>query len=83
MQGKVEIVIKKIASHHNKTSAQILLRWCVEKKIPAVVKSANPKHQKENLDIFDFSLTQEEMHTLDHMPKVMRLCHPLWDDYDY
>ena len=41
--------------------AQIVLRWLVQREIVPVVKSANPVRMKENLDIFDFNLSEEEM----------------------
>ena len=50
-----------IAQKHNKSVAQIVLRWLVQRGIVPVVKSANPVRMKENLDIFDFVLSEEEM----------------------
>ena len=51
----------KIAENHNKSVAQIVLRWLIQRGIVPVVKSANPVRMKENIDIFDFELTKEEM----------------------
>ena len=50
-----------IANTHNKSVAQIVLRWLVQRNIVPLVKSANPQRMKENLDIFDFALTDAEM----------------------
>lgn len=50
-----------IAKRHHKSVAQIVLRWLVQREIVPVVKSANPVRMKENLDIFDFVLSEEEM----------------------
>ncbi len=50
-----------IAEKHQKSVAQIVLRWLVQRNIVPVVKSANPARMKENLDIFDFILSEEEM----------------------
>ena len=50
-----------IAQKHDKSVAQIVLRWLVQREIIPVVKSANPVRMKENLDIFDFVLSEEEM----------------------
>lgn len=50
-----------IAENHKKSVAQIVLRWLVQRGIVPVVKSANPVRMKENIDIFDFALTPEEM----------------------
>ena len=50
-----------IAADHGKSVAQIVLRWLVQRNIVPLVKSANPQRMKENLDIFDFALTDAEM----------------------
>lgn len=53
--------LRTLAATHNKTVAQIVLRWLVQRNIVPLVKSANPQRMKENLDIFDFALTDAEM----------------------
>lgn len=53
--------LQAIAETHYKSVAQIVLRWLVQRGIVPVVKSANPVRMKENIDIFDFELTAEEM----------------------
>lgn len=50
-----------IANTHNKSVAQVVLRWLMQRNIVPLVKSANPQRMKENLDIFDFALTDAEM----------------------
>lgn len=50
-----------IAEKHHKSPAQVALRWSIQRGIVPVVKSANPKRMAENLAIFDFTLTDEEM----------------------
>ena len=55
----------KIANAHNVTTAQIALKWIVQHGIPCVTKSANPEHLKEDLDLWAFNLTQQEMDELD------------------
>ncbi len=54
-------VLCEIAKAHEKSVAQIVLHWLVQRGIVPVVKSVNPKRMKENLDIFDFELTADEM----------------------
>ena len=54
-------ILCSIAKKHDKSVAQIVLRWLVQRKIVPVVKSSNPVRMKENLDIFDFDLSKEEM----------------------
>ena len=53
--------LRTLAAAHNKTVAQVVLRWLVQRDIVPLVKSANPARMKENLDIFDFALTDAEM----------------------
>lgn len=50
-----------IAASHQKTAAQVALRWLTQRGIVPIVKSANPQRMKENLSIFDFTLTEAEM----------------------
>lgn len=54
-------VISNIAKAHNKSSAQVILRWNLQKGVVVIPGSSNPEHIKENIDIFDFTLTDEEM----------------------
>mgnify|MGYP002622883234 CR=1 FL=1 len=54
-------ILKRIADDHGKTITQIILRWIVQQGIVALPRSSNPKHIKENVSVFDFSLTNEEM----------------------
>ena len=53
--------IRAIASAHGVSSAQVILRWDLQRGIVVIPGSSNPEHIKENLDIFDFELTDEEM----------------------
>jgi methylglyoxal/glyoxal reductase len=57
--------VSAIADAHGKTPAQVLLRWCLEHGTIPLPKSSNPKRQQENFEVFGFSLSAEEMATLD------------------
>ena len=57
----------QIAHNHNKTAAQIVLRWLVQRGIVPIVKSSNPVRMKENLDIFDFEISQYEMDEIEKL----------------
>ena len=50
-----------IAENRRKSPAQVVLRWLTQRGIVPIVKSANPQRMKENLSIFDFTLTEAEM----------------------
>jgi methylglyoxal/glyoxal reductase len=62
-----ESTIVAMAKQHKKTPAQVLLRWGIQIGNAVIPKSANPKHIKENIDIFDFELSEEEMDQLSEL----------------
>ncbi len=53
--------ISAIAKVHGVTSAQVILRWNLQKGVVVIPGSSNPDHIRENLDLFGFELTEEEM----------------------
>ncbi|HGX1180790.1 TPA: aldo/keto reductase [Staphylococcus aureus] len=53
-------LLQAIADKYNKSIAQVILRWLVERDIVVLAKSVNPKRMAQNLDIFDFELTEED-----------------------
>jgi diketogulonate reductase-like aldo/keto reductase len=62
----------RIAQRHGRTSAQVLLRWCIERDIPLIAKSTHRERIAENADIFAFSLSSEEMAELDALDRTGR-----------
>ena len=54
-------VLSRIAAKHNKSVAQVILRWDLQRGVVVIPGSSNPDHIKENISIFDFSLTDDEM----------------------
>src|SRR5579875_3233890 len=57
--------IAGIAEAHSKTVAQIILRWHMQHGIITIPKSAKPERMAENLDIFDFELTADQVSAID------------------
>ena len=53
--------IMSIAETHGKTPSQVVMRWTVQRGISVIPRSKSRKHLEENLDIFDFALTDVEM----------------------
>ena len=53
--------ISAIAEAHGVTSAQVILRWNLQRGVVVIPGSSNPDHIRENLDLFGFELTDEEM----------------------
>ena len=65
-----------IGRKHNKTPAQILLRWCLQAGAVAIPKSVRPERIRENADLFDFSLDSEDLLRLDTLDSSL---HTSWD----
>ena len=57
--------ITRIAEAAGRTPAQVLLRWCVQRGIPVIPKSTHRERIEENAQIFDFTLSDEDMAALD------------------
>ena len=62
-------VLKEIAGHHNKTIAQIALRWLIQRGIPIIPKSTHKGRMEENINILDFELTKVEMEDINKLEK--------------
>lgn len=54
-------VLKEIADAHGKSVAQVALRWLVQSDVVVIPKSIRPERMAQNLDVFDFQLTDEQM----------------------
>lgn len=64
-----ESTIVKIANAHQKTPTQVILRWHVQLGTLPIPKAASKKHQLENLTIFDFTLSDEELNSIHLLTK--------------
>jgi 2,5-diketo-D-gluconate reductase A len=60
----------QIAQRHERTPAQVLLRWCVQRDIPVIPKSTHRERIAENAQLFDFTLTDEDMTQLDELDRT-------------
>lgn len=79
-------VLTKIGEKYGKTAAQVALRWNIERGVVIIPKSVHVDRMKQNIDLFDFKLSREDMdeiakldlgHTeiIDHFdPKVQEMC---------
>ena len=56
--------LAQIAEKHRKTTAQVILRWHLQRKIPVIPKTVHQEWMTENLDVFDFELTAKEMESI-------------------
>lgn len=64
-EGKQEIftnkTLVKIGEKNNKTPAQVILRWLIERSVVVLCKSTHKERMAENIDVFDFALDEEDM----------------------
>ena len=64
--------IGEIAEAHGKTPAQVMLRWHLQQGRSAIPKSVTPSRIAENIDVFDFELTPEELAAIDALDTGVR-----------
>lgn len=67
-----EPLFAELGKKYNKSNAQIILRWHIQSGNIVIPGSKNPAHIRDNFDLFDFSLTQEEMDKIADMDKMKR-----------
>lgn len=65
-----------IANKHSKSSEQIMLRWCVQQEIVVLPKSVHEQRIRENIDIFDFELDEQDLARIQNLECDFRTC---WD----
>lgn len=65
-------VIAYIATEHGKSPAQVILRWHLQNGVAVIPKSVTPSRIRENIEVFDFTLTKEEMHAIDGLNRNER-----------
>lgn len=84
MQGKIFDIqlFKDLANKYNKTIAQIVLRWDLQKGVITIPKSSKKERIKDNADIFDFELSEEDIRFLDGLDRGTRFG-PDPDTFDF
>jgi len=68
--------LSEIAQKYSKSPAQILIRWTLQKEVIVIPKSSRKERIRENADVFDFKISQEDMDRLDAFHKNLRVS---WD----
>nr|WP_235802039.1 aldo/keto reductase [Ureibacillus massiliensis] len=73
-RGKIleDETIAKIAAKYNKTAAQIILRWHYQNDVMSIPKSVTPSRIEENMNIFDFEMSVEDIEAIDGLNKDLR-----------
>jgi len=69
--------LKEIATRHGKSTAQVLIRWHLQRGVIVIPKSVIMKEIEENKNIFDFSLNEEEMETINSFNRNERIVIPM------
>jgi diketogulonate reductase-like aldo/keto reductase len=67
-----EQALQTIAEAHGKTAAQVIIRWHLQHDLIVIPKSVTPSRIAENANVFDFSLTETEMHMIDQLNQDRR-----------
>jgi diketogulonate reductase-like aldo/keto reductase len=70
-------VVTTIAKSHKKSPAQVLLKWALQRGTIAIPKSTNPERIVENMAVYDFELTADEMKELEALDRKHRFVHPI------
>ena len=74
--------IMKIASKYQKSPAQLLIRWNIQQGIIPIPKSKNPSRLLENISVFDFDISLDDIHELNQMNQNIRTSYnPLEFDF--
>ncbi|PSP66594.1 aldo/keto reductase [Halobacteriales archaeon QH_8_67_27] len=68
-------VVQELADRYDKQPAQIVLKWAIERGIVVLPKSSSPEHVRANFDLFDWSLTDDDLAALDDRDRD----HPVYD----
>ncbi len=74
-------VLSRIAGAHGKTIAQVSLRWLLQKGMAVIPKASSPEHLKENMDVFGWELSPQEMGEIDSIKKEKRMVNPYSGDF--
>lgn len=69
--------LQEIAKSYDKSPAQVALRWLIEQEnVVAIPKASSEEHLRQNFDIFDFYLEDEDFDRIDQLDKSLRLVNP-------
>ncbi|WP_299166237.1 aldo/keto reductase [uncultured Arthrobacter sp.] len=57
-------VLSDIGAAHGKSVAQVVLRWLIQRDVVVIPKSVRPERMAENIDVFDFALTDDQLNRI-------------------
>lgn len=74
-------ILKTIGGHYGKTAAQTALRFLVQSSVAVIPKSVKKERMKENFNVFDFSLSEDEMHQIEALDTAQSLFFSHYDPH--
>lgn len=74
--------LQALAAKYNKSVAQLCIRWALQRRIVPLPKSTTPSRIKENFDVFDFTISDQDMNTINRLKDLGGQC-LLPDDIDF
>jgi len=77
--SEADFPFQRVAQEHGVSEAQVLLRWAVQKGFPVLPKSTRSERIRQNLALFDFELTEEEVAAMDALDRGLALA---WEPLD-
>jgi len=71
-RGKVfrEVIIKGVAAKYGKTAGQVSIRWLLQKGMAVIPKASSREHMAENIDVYDFKISNNDMKRLDYVGEI-------------
>lgn len=69
-------LLETLAKKYNKSVAQVMIRWCIDKGFVVLPKAAHAQYIKDNFDVYDFKLDLQEMELVKKLDSNLRTC---WD----
>ncbi|MDZ7548164.1 aldo/keto reductase, partial [Clostridium perfringens] len=63
------LTLKSIGDKYDKSLAQVILRWLLQRGIVPLAKTVNKERMKQNIDIFNFELSKDDMNTISALDK--------------
>ena len=83
-RGKIldDPILIKVANEVDKKPGQVALRWLIQKEIIVIPKASSEDHLKENMEVFDFKLSKEQMDEINEIQIKRRLVNPGFSEFN-
>ncbi len=83
-RGKIldDPILIKVANEVDKKPSQVALRWLIQKNIIVIPKASSENHLRENMEIFDFELSKEQMDEINGIQIKRRLINPRFSEFE-